>query len=220
MHLRADGGRVHIGDAGVNVAHGLKGLVHVAGIDGGRETIGHAVGYVDGLFEGLAGNHAGYGAEDFLLGDAHPRIDISEHRGFKKPPMSVIGIVERFASGFQFCALILADPDVLFRGGHLLLVDLGADIHALIEAIPHFQPLRTIHQPVGKLAVNALLHDHAAGCGAALSGSAKPTPQDAIHGKIEIGIVQNDDGVLAAHLQRAGLEAPRRCLAHHPPDFT
>src|SRR5262249_30031849 len=70
-----------------------------------------------------------------------------------------------------------------------------------------------------KLAVDAFLHDHAAGRGAALAGRAESSPENAFQSEIEIGIVKNDDGVFAAHFQRAGLKAARGGFSHNSAYF-
>ena len=72
---------------------------------------------------------------------------------------------------------------------------------------------------VDELAGDALVHDDAAGGGAALAGGAERAPQRAVEREIEIRVVEHDHGVLAAHLQRAGLEAARQRLADDAPDF-
>src|SRR5262249_21745627 len=85
VYLRADGGRVHVGDTGVEVTHGAERLVDVAGVNGRREPVRNAVGDVDGLLEVLAWNHAHHGTEDFFLSNAHVRVNVSEHSWFEEP---------------------------------------------------------------------------------------------------------------------------------------
>ncbi len=51
-----------------------------------------------------------------------------------------------------------------------------------------------------------MMENEPAGGGATLSGCAERTPQRALDGKIEIGIVHHDLGVLAAELKRDALE--------------
>src|SRR5579859_3172296 len=167
MHLSANRWRIYIRDTGVNVAHGAERLIYVARVDRRREPIRHAVGDLNRLIEAVDGDEAEHRAKDFLLGNAHLLIHVSEDRRLKEPAIGVAGSVQRLAAGFQLCALILADLDVPFRSGHLLLVDLRPHVYAFVKPITDFQPLRAIDKPVCKLAVDALLHDHAAGSGAA-----------------------------------------------------
>src|SRR6266849_2082752 len=55
--LGADGGRVDVDDASVEIAHGLEGPVDVAGVDRGRKAIGHAVRDLERLFEVVGRDH-------------------------------------------------------------------------------------------------------------------------------------------------------------------
>src|SRR5438270_121450 len=67
VRLRADGRRVHVEDAGVHVAHGDEGIVDVAGVDGRRQSVLHAVADGDGLLERFALHHCRDRPEDLLL---------------------------------------------------------------------------------------------------------------------------------------------------------
>ena len=60
-------------------------------------------------------------------------------------------------------------------------------------------------QAVDELGLHGAVRDHAAGGGAALAGGAERAPEDAFDGQVEIGVVHDDDGVLAAHLERDAL---------------
>ena len=50
------------------------------------------------------------------------------------------------------------------------------------------------------------MQQDAGGRRAALAGGAECTPERAFEGEIEIGVVHDDHGVLAAHFERYGLE--------------
>ena len=50
------------------------------------------------------------------------------------------------------------------------------------------------------------MQDDAAGCGAALPGRPEGSPERAFEGEIEVGVFEDDHGVLAAHFKRAWLE--------------
>src|SRR5947208_947177 len=89
MHFRANGGRVHISYAGIDVAHGPKGAVHIARINGGREAVRDTVGNVNGFIEGVARDQTYHWAKDFFLGNTHFAVDIAEDRGLKEPSMLV-----------------------------------------------------------------------------------------------------------------------------------
>ena len=110
-------------------------------------------------------------------------------------------------------AFVLADLDVLQVGLHLRRVDRRTHVDALVETVADLQLLRARHELIDELLVHALLHDDAAGRGAALSGRAERSPQRAFQREIEIGVVEHDHRILAAEFQRAVLEALRRFLS-------
>ncbi len=60
--------------------------------------------------------------------------------------------------------------------------------------------------------VDLLLDDHAAGSGTALARGSERRPEDAFDGEVEIGVLQDDDPVLAAELEVDVLETIRRRL--------
>src|SRR5205085_1135412 len=73
-------------------------------------------------------------------------------------------------------------------------------------AAPQRQALRAVDQAVDEAVVDAGLRDHAARCGAALARRAVRRPEDRADGEVEVGVVEHDDGVLAAELQVRVLE--------------
>src|SRR5580704_101013 len=60
------------------------------------------------------------------------------------------------------------------------------------------------------------MYGDAAGRGAALAGCAETAPDRAVDRQIEIGILHDDDDVLAAHLQAAMLESRRARFGDEP----
>src|SRR4029077_6761902 len=79
-------------------------------------------------------------------------------------------------------------------------------LYSLVQTIAHLQPLGALHQAVDKFPVNALLHNHATRCRAALASSSEGSPESAFNGKVEVGVVEHDHWILAAQFQRAVLE--------------
>ncbi len=63
------------------------------------------------------------------------------------------------------------------------------------------------------------MNDDAAGGGAALAGGAEGSPERAVEGEVEVGVVEDDHGVLAAHFKGAGLEVACGGLADDAADF-
>ena len=72
---------------------------------------------------------------------------------------------------------------------------------------------------LGEFGGDLLVQDDAAGGGAALAGGAEGSPERAVEGEVEVGVVEDDHGVLAAHLERAGLEVGGGGLSDDAADF-
>ena len=73
LHLGADGRRVHVDDAELELGDGAHGRGHVVGVDRCRQAELRRVGRGDGFVEVGDRYDRGHRAEDLLLGDAHVR---------------------------------------------------------------------------------------------------------------------------------------------------
>src|SRR4029077_18879293 len=98
-------------------------------------------------------------------------------------------------------------------------VDCGAHIDALVQSVSDFQRLGAVHVTRDELTVDALLHDDAAGRGAALSSGAEAAPESAFDGEIEIRIIEHDHRILATEFEGAMLEGLRGRGADDASDF-
>ncbi len=103
-------------------------------------------------------------------------------------------------------AFALCDLDVLLRGFDLGGVDLRADFDRFVEAVADFELFGAGDELRGELGGNSLLQQDAAGGGAALAGGAEGAPERAVEGEIEVGVVEDDLRVFAAHFERDLLE--------------
>src|SRR5712671_4525885 len=202
----ADGWRVDVDDAGEQVANGVKGAIHVARVDRGREAVGHAVGYFHGFLQASDGDYRNYGAEDFFLRDAHLWIAVAEDGWFVEPAFGEGAVSQAMASGEELGAFGLADLHVLHYGFELRLVDAGTHIDSWVEAIADFQFFRAGYQARSEFAVHGFVNGDPACGGAALAGGAEAAPDGAVDGEVEIGVVHHDDYVLAAHFETAMFE--------------
>src|SRR5689334_9022177 len=107
-----------------------------------------------------------------------PEISIAEAAGRDPVP-----------SAEQLGAFILANLDILLRRFDLLLVYWRSHVVLLVDASPYLRRLGAAYEFVGKLVVNAFLHDDATGSSAALTGCAETSPKCAIDRQVYIGII-------------------------------
>ncbi len=95
-----------------------------------------------------------------------------------------------------------------------LAVDHRAEVGLGIPARADPHLLRAGDEPLLELVVDAALDDDAARGGAALPGGAERRPEDAVDGEVEVGVVEDDDRVLAAELEVDVLEVVGGGLRH------
>ena len=215
MYFRTNRRRVDIRDAGVEIANRRERFVHIPGIERRRQAVLDAVGDFNRGLQPVARNDRDHGAKDLFLGDAHLRINVGEHGWLHKVAVLIVALVEAVAAADHLRAFLFADLDIAEIGGELAFVDRGPHLDRWIESVADLQFLRLRHIAVNKFLINTLLHDDAAGRGAALPRGAERAPEPAFNGEIEIRIVEHDHRVLAAEFQRTVFEALRRGRAHN-----
>ena len=203
--------------AGVHPHHAvLQRLAHAedAGHVAAEEVAGQAelgvVGGRNGLGLGLELENRGHRAKDFFTGDTHVAAHIGQHRGLVERPAFDLG---RGTAGQHLRAL----GDSVGHQGLDLVQGLGIDQralpHALLEAVAHPDLGHAGSQSGHKGVVDAGLHIHAVGAHAGLTRVAVLAGQGSLHGHIQVGIVEHDQGGVAAQLQRQLLDG-RRALLH------
>ncbi len=105
------------------------------------------------------------------------------------------------AAGEQLGALVPGDLHVLEVGGELLLAHGRAHLHALGEAVADPERRGGLREGRGEAVGDAVLDDDPAGRRAALAGEREAAHHRQPHGQVEIGVVEDDGRVLAAHLE-------------------
>ena len=114
--------------------------------------------------------------------------------------MIVIAAAQRPAAEGKVSALLRADADVFHDFVFLALTGQGRYIDGRVDTVANGQlagPVDELgHEPV----IDLVFDDDAAGSGAALAGGPECPLNDAAHGLIHVGVGQDDDRVLAAHL--------------------
>ncbi len=96
--------------------------------------------------------------------------------------------------------------DVLLDLGHGLGVDQRTLVGRAREAVAHAQLAHRFDQLRDERVVHAFLHQQAIGADAGLAGVAVLRGDRALHGGVEVGVVEHDERRVAAELQRNLLE--------------
>ena len=124
------------------------------------------------------------------------------------------------AAGERGAVFILADIDVahdLFDG---VFVDDRAHVDFWIGAVANTQCFGPFNQFLCELLVHFLVHDQPRRSRTALAGSPERAPDSAFNRVVDVGVVHDDDRVLAAHLERADRVAFRACGSNHLARFS
>ena len=117
-------------------------------------------------------------------------------------------------AGEQLCPFRQSDLHIPCRSLNLVWIHLRTNLDRLIQPVANSELAGPRHELRGELLRDALLQQDAAGSRAALSGGAEGAPERAVQGQFQVGVVEHNLGVLAAHLQRDRLERSRGVLGH------
>ena len=174
---------------------------------------------LDRLVDVGRADERGRRAEDLLLRDPHARLDVAEDRrpveGAAVEP--VLG--RDLAAGQERRALVLADLGVRVDLLQRRAVHDRADVRRVLEPVAEPELLGSLDELRRERVVDALAGDDAARGGAALAGRAEGRPEDPLDGEVEVGVVHDDDGVLAAELEVDVLEVGGAVLGGLDPDL-
>ena len=98
------------------------------------------------------------------------------------------------------------------------VVDHGADLRGRVAGRAHVQGCHTGAELLGKGLVHRAVHKDAIGADAGLAAVAELGGHEAVHGRSHIGVLENDEGRIAAQFERELFEgvgaAARQVLAH------
>ncbi len=169
------------------------------GDDAGGQSERRVVGHRQRRFVVLDANHRRDRTEDLLAVDAHLGRAVREERGRHVIALGIA--LQTFTAVRQPRAFRAADAHVLEVLLELPLVDDRTDLRPRLQRIVNHQPLHAIDDRLDEPIVNAFGDDQAARCGAALTGLKKrAVDRDRYRGR-QIGIVEHDERVFAAHLE-------------------
>ena len=117
-------------------------------------------------------------------------------------PCSTLGPVARAAAQQRGVVFFLADADIFAYSFELAFVDQRPHVGGFFDARTEAELSGAGRKPLDQPVVDRLVDEQAAGGRAALAGGAEGAPERAFDGQVEIGVVHDDFGVLAAAFQR------------------
>src|SRR5215510_11891801 len=196
--------------AGANGACHPVRLAHVARPYPGGEAVGGVVPLQDGVVLVLEGNDGDDRAEDLLARDLHGVAHAGEDGGLHEVALlEALGGVALPADQ-RLRAFLLPRLEIAAHAIELVLADERADARLGIEAGPLLHARGGLGQLVGELVVHLLL-DEEPGTGAAhLPGTEEHAEERALHGRVGIGVAEDDVGRLATQLEGDPLQRARR----------
>src|SRR5690606_11351132 len=109
------------------------------------------------------------------------------------------------ATEHEFRLLLEADLDVALDLADGLGVDHRSHVGAGLAAVAELERLGAVDEHLEERVVDAVLQDEAAGGRAALPRGAEGAPEHAVEREVELGVVEDDLRVLAAHFEREPL---------------
>src|SRR5919204_5970913 len=207
--LRGDDAGVRTDDAGLHLLRHAEDAPDVAAVEIARESELRVVGKPDDLILGLEANQRRDGAERFLVGDDHVRRDVRDHGRLEEEAAALVA----FAAQDDLRAFAERVGDVLLDLLYAVLVDKRPDHHAGLGAGADLEAADLLGELGGEGVVDAVLHVNAVRADAGLAGVAILRCQRAVHGSIQIGVVEHDERGVAAELERELLDGVG-ALAH------
>ena len=151
------------------------------------------------VVEGDDGQHR---AEDLLLGDPRRRVDPGEDGRGEVVAALVAGDGHALAAGGQLGPLLLADAHVALDPLQLLGRDQRAHVGGGVGGRADGDPLGDVDQAGHHLVVDRPGHQQPAAGGADLALVEEDRVGGAVGGQLQVGVVEQDVGRLAAQLQQ------------------
>ena len=199
--LDASGRQVDGNQAGLDPVDELVDAGQVVGNDGRRKSKLDAIGEAHGVVKIVRDHQGQHGSEDFLLGDAHFGRDAGKDGRLDEVAFVVGAAGEAVAAAEQLGAFLLRDLNILQVSLELVRVHRRADVDAGLEPVAHFQSAGLGNELLNQRLVDGLLDDGATASGALLAGRKERAIHQDVRGVVEVRILEDHGGILAAHLE-------------------
>src|SRR6266516_6023578 len=196
-------------DAGLELAGNIKRTLGVRAPDTGGKPVLSVIGDPDRLLDGLAADHRKHRAEDFLARDRHAVVDVDEDRRLYPEAALELRSGRHVAAVCQSGALLLAGYDVPQDAVEGLSRNDRSEVGGEIERNPDRDRPGAVNQALDELVVHAAQHDDPGTRLTSLALIHQAAEQSAVHGDIQVCVVEHDAGSLAAKLQGQALHVAR-----------
>src|SRR5262249_52022238 len=180
--------------------------------NGRVQTVDGVVRDRDRLLLALRRNDAEHRAEDLLARDGRAIVDVPKHGGLDE--VAAIEMRRATATAREASALLTPHGDVRLHAIALARHRQGSHLGRCIERVPDFHLAESAGQRIDEGVVSTLAHDQASQGRADLPGEEPRALREGLRCLVDVVVVQNDRGRLAAELQGATRDA----LAADGPD--
>ena len=167
-----------------------------------REPVTRVVGQPDRVLLGAEGHDREHRPERLLPHDGHVGRRVGQHGGLHET--RAFGRHLDPATGEDLRSALPGFLEVPPHDLHLHLRGHRADVDVVAVGLALAQLFRQRHHFFSERLRHVLLHVDALDGRAGLPGVGERAPGDLLRGGVEVGVVENDRGVLAAELEHAG----------------
>ncbi len=173
---------------------------HIAG-----QAVRNVIGDLQSLFLGREGNRCQNRSKDFLLGDTHPVIGIGEQRRAHE----VAFVAERHSPCRDGCAVLFGNVEIACHLPVVFLCDQRTDFGGRVKRMAYPDPVDARNELCFKFLTYRILHQETRRRGAALAIDRIDHEDHCIERAVQIGIVKDDDRILASQFKVIAFERVR-----------
>ena len=175
------------------------------------QAVRGVVGARNDLLIGVEDHNRRHRPERLVARHRHLLLHVREHRGLVKEPRAVHTFGEPPAAGQRAGPTVDGIPHGPVHFFKRLGVDQGSHLHAGLRARPDLDRPHGLRELAEKRVGEGALHIHAIGADAGLAPHPQVLDGDGVgHGAVEVRVVEDDKGGIAAQLERDALELARR----------
>ena len=204
MIFDAGARQVHCDQASFDVVDVFECRGEILRQNGRGEAEANFIGEANGIIVIVGADEREDRSEDFFLRDGGVGRNVAEDGWLNEVAFRERSFGEAIAAGEKIAAFALTFFDIAENGFELRFIGARAHVDAGLGAGADFKRGGFFDQLRDERVVDGRFDDGAAGGGALLAGGGEGCVHYGVHGVIEIGIFENDGGILAAHFKLRG----------------